>query len=207
MTFNAHIIFVPLPHNPRSGDSINCCYVIKESIRDRRDSSQALFLLNNDERTRSLSRANNYILFQYINNEWQQNQLYDVRVQDSSPQRFRYNIPHIYDTNYLQPVCCICNDNITAATHTAVCCYQGCLSRAHIRCIGPTATFSYAYYICPGHVHVCCLCKQDITEDYGTVSCNQRPQGCLNRAHAPCARYTERGASRVKRFSCPSCKQ
>ena len=31
-SFNAHIICVPLPHNPRSGDKINYCYIIEESI-------------------------------------------------------------------------------------------------------------------------------------------------------------------------------
>ncbi len=72
--FNAHIICIPLPHNPRSGDNINCCYVIKESIAFGVDLSKALFLLNGDKPL-PLSRARKYILIQYISNEWQKKQL------------------------------------------------------------------------------------------------------------------------------------
>ena len=102
LKFNAHIICIPLPHNPRSGDSINCCYVIEESIASGVDLSKALFLLDNDERIRSLSRAKKYVLFQYINNEWQKKQL-PATVQDKSPQGSPCHIP--YDSiNSLWPV-------------------------------------------------------------------------------------------------------
>lgn len=203
ITFSAHVICVPLPHNPRSGDRINCCYVIEESMRlglgYRVDFSQVLFLqLDNDKwiRIRPLSRAQNYILFQYINNEWKQKQLY-VRVRDSSPQSSPCNIPY-RNINSLWPVCYICNNIIRLSTRTVFCCYRGCLSQAHILCAG------FREYACPHHT--CCLCKEDIILDFGTVSCNRWPQGCPYRAHAPCAGYTLRGASRVKRFSCPSCR-
>lgn len=93
LKFSAHIICVPLPHNPRIGDSINCCYVIEESIVSGTDLSKALFLLNEDE-TLPLSRAKKYILFQYINNEWQKKQSYatlkDIRSQ-TSPCHIPYN--------------------------------------------------------------------------------------------------------------------
>ena len=45
INFNAHIICVPLPHNLRTGrDSINCCYVVEESIASGIENSNALFL-------------------------------------------------------------------------------------------------------------------------------------------------------------------
>ena len=99
--FNAHIICVPLPHNPRSGDSINCCYVIEESIASEVDHSKALFLLNGDEKL-PLSRAKKHILTQYINNEWQKKQL-PATLKDISSQPSPCKIP--YDTiNSLWPV-------------------------------------------------------------------------------------------------------
>ena len=124
LKFNAHVICVPLPHNPRSGDSINCCYVIEESIACGVNLSKALFLLNGDT-TLPLSRAKKYILVQYSNNEWQKKQLpatlkdissqtttcnipHDVLnslwpVQDSSPQTSPRRIPH-YIINSRQPI-------------------------------------------------------------------------------------------------------
>ena len=102
LKFNAHVICVPLPHNPRSGDSINCCYVIEESIPSERHYSQVLFLINSDERIRSLSRAKKYNLFQYVNNEWQMKQL-PATVLDCEQLTLRCNIP--YDRiNSLWPV-------------------------------------------------------------------------------------------------------
>ena len=92
LKFSAHIICVPLPHNPRSGDSINCCYVIEESIASGVDLSKALFLLNGDK-TAPLSRAKQYILLQYVNNEWQKKEL-PVTMQDVSPQTSPYPIPY-----------------------------------------------------------------------------------------------------------------
>ena len=92
LTFDAHIICVPLPHNPISGGSINCCYVIEESIAPGVHFSQALFLVDNDASTQSLSRAKKYILFQYINNEWQKKEL-PATVQDSTPQTSPCQIP------------------------------------------------------------------------------------------------------------------
>ena len=93
-SFKAHIICVPLPHNPRSGDSINCCYVIEESIAPGNHFSQALFLVDNDASTQSLSRAKKYILFQYINNEWQKKELpatvQDICIPQTSPCRIPY---------------------------------------------------------------------------------------------------------------------
>ena len=91
--FSAHIICIPLPHNPRTGDKINCCYVIEESIAPGAHFSQALYLVDNDERIRSLSRARNYSLFQYINSEWQKNQL-PATVKDISPQTSPCHIPY-----------------------------------------------------------------------------------------------------------------
>ena len=90
--FNAHIICVPLPHNPRSGDSINCCYVIEESIASEVDHSKALFLLNGDEKL-PLSRAKKHILTQYINNEWQKKQL-PATLKDISSQASPCKIPY-----------------------------------------------------------------------------------------------------------------
>ena len=90
--FNAHIICVPLPHNPRSGDSINCCYIIEESIVSGTNLSKALFLLNEDK-TLPLSRAKKYILFQYINNEWQKKQLH-VTLKDILSQTSPCHIPY-----------------------------------------------------------------------------------------------------------------
>ena len=78
-TFSAHIICVPLPHSPRSGDCINHCYVIEESIAPGMQFSKALFLLNDDQMT--LSRAKEYILFKYTNNEWKSKAL-DATVKD-----------------------------------------------------------------------------------------------------------------------------
>ena len=98
LKFSAHIICIPLPHNPRTGDSINCCYVIEESIASEVCLSKALFLLDNDERIRSLSRAKKYILFQYINNEWEKKQL-PATVQDRSRQDSPCHIP--YDSIHL----------------------------------------------------------------------------------------------------------
>ena len=98
LKFSAHIICIPLPHNPRSGDSINCCYVIEESIASEVCLSKALFLLDNDEKIRSLSRAKKYVLFQYINNEWEKKQL-PATVQDRSPQASPCHIP--YDSIHL----------------------------------------------------------------------------------------------------------
>ena len=82
-TFSAHVICVPVPHSPRSGDSINYCYVIKESIAPRMHFSKVLFLLNDDKMT--LPRAKNYILFQYTNNEWESKAL-GATVQDCTRQ-------------------------------------------------------------------------------------------------------------------------
>ena len=97
--FNVHIICVPLPHNPRSGE--NCCYVIEESIASGIDYSKALFLLNGDEKL-PLSRAKKYILTQYINNEWQKKQL-PATLKDISSQTPLCKIP--YDViNFLWPV-------------------------------------------------------------------------------------------------------
>ena len=92
LQFNAHIICIPLPHNPRSGDSVNCCYVIEESIASEVDHSKALFLLNGDEKL-PLSRAKKYILTQYINNEWQKKQL-PATLKDISSQISPCKIPH-----------------------------------------------------------------------------------------------------------------
>ena len=50
--FKAHIS----PHKPRSGETINYCYVIEESIASGIDLSKALFLLNGDK-TASLLRT------------------------------------------------------------------------------------------------------------------------------------------------------
>lgn len=86
-TFSAHVICVPLPHSPRSGDSINYCYIIEESIHVAPgmhfEFSQALFLLNVDQTT--LSRAKKYILFQYTNNEWEAKAL-DATVKECTRQ-------------------------------------------------------------------------------------------------------------------------
>lgn len=99
LKFSADIICIPLPHNPRSGDRINCCYVIEESIASGVDLSKALFLRDNGER---LSRAKKYVLFQYINNEWQRKEL-PATVQDKSPRASPCDIP--YDSiNSLWPV-------------------------------------------------------------------------------------------------------
>ncbi len=102
LKFSAHIICIPLPHNPKSGDRTNCCYVIEESIVSGVDLSKALFLLDNDERIRSLSRAKNYVLFQYINNEWEKKQL-SATLKDRSPQ---------------DSLCCIPYDSIDACWTT-----------------------------------------------------------------------------------------
>ena len=93
LKFSAHIICIPLPHNPRTGDSINCCYVIEESIAPGAHFSHALFLVDNDERIRSLSRAKSYVLFQYINNKWQKKQL-PATVKDILPQTSPCPIPY-----------------------------------------------------------------------------------------------------------------
>ena len=102
LKFNAHIICIPLPHSPRSGDSINCCYVIEESIASGVDLSKALFLLNGDTRL-PLSRAKNYILIQYINDEWQRKAV-SATLEDISPQTppSECGIPHT-DINSLWP--------------------------------------------------------------------------------------------------------
>ena len=52
--------------------------------------------------------------------------------------------------------------------------------------------------------NTCCLCKKNISQTFGTVSCNQQRQGCLNQAHARCAGYRKRQASRVTAFVCPN---
>ena len=87
-TFSANVICVPVPHSPRSGDSINYCYVIEESIAPGMQFSQALFLLNDDKTT--LPRAKNYILFQYTNNEWESKAL-GATVQDCTHQISAHN--------------------------------------------------------------------------------------------------------------------
>ena len=83
-----HVICVPVPHSPRSGDSINYCYVIEESIAPGMQFSQALFLLNDDKTT--LPRAKNYILFQYTNNEWESKAL-GATIQDCTRQISAHN--------------------------------------------------------------------------------------------------------------------
>ena len=102
-SFNAHIICVPLPHNPRSGDKINCCYVIEESIAYEVCLSKVLFLLNKDEKTQSLSRAEKYVLFQYINNEWEKKQL-PATLKDIAPQTSPCKIPYYDVIDFLWPV-------------------------------------------------------------------------------------------------------
>ena len=92
-TFSAHVICVPLPHSPRSGDSINYCYVIEESIAPGMQVSQALFLLNDDKKTQVLWRAKDYILFRYINNEWESKAL-GATVKDITSQISAYDIPY-----------------------------------------------------------------------------------------------------------------
>ena len=87
-TFSEHVICVPVPHSPRSGDSINYCYVIEESIAPGMHFSKAMFLLNDDKMT--LPRAKNYILFQYTNNEWESKAL-GATVQDCTRQISAHN--------------------------------------------------------------------------------------------------------------------
>lgn len=207
LKFNAHTICVPLPHNPRSGDSINRCYVIEESIVSGAHFSQALFLLDNNKRKQGLSRAKTYVLFQYIRNEWKIRESSAI-VQDRS---LKTVIP--YNNINFQPrhapvfslVCCVCNEDIITLHDTVSCHHRGCLSRAHAQCAGyrERRAKSVTSFVCPNH-NTCCLCKQDIVRIHGTVSCSQQRKGCLNQAHAHCAGYRKRQASRVTTFACPS---
>ncbi len=198
LVFNAHIVRVPLPHNPRSGDRINCCYVVEESIAPGAHFSQAQFLLDDGE-CRLSPRAKAYSLFQYTNNEWQIREVSaNVTLQDQS-----LKTAH----SVVSSVCCKCNDDITSLHDTASCHLHayGCLSRAHAQCVRhrKRGAKSVTAFICPKH-NTCCLCKKDIVRIHGTVSCNQQHLGCLNQAHAHCAGYRKRQASRVNTFACPN---
>ena len=202
LKFNAHIICAPLPHNPRSGDNINFCYVIEESIASGAHFSQVLFLLTRKQR---LSRAKAYILFQYINNEWKIRE-FSATVQDCSPKtHIPYNNIKLRHSLTFSLVCCVCNEDIITLHDTVSCYRRGCLSCAHAECTGHTERGANkgTTFICPNH-NTCCLCKTVIARVHGTVSCNQQHQGCLNQAHALCAGYRKKQASRITNFTCPS---
>ena len=67
--FSAHIICVPLPHNPRSGVRVNRCYVLEESIAPAGSHfSQAMFLVDHKKKA-NISKAKSYTLVQYTSNE------------------------------------------------------------------------------------------------------------------------------------------
>ena len=210
LVFKAHIICVPLPHNPRSGESINCCYVIEESIASGAHFSQALFLL--DKGKCRPSRAKVYTLFQYTNNEWHIRKVSEtVMLQDRS-----LKTPFAHNVITLQPnahkpvfssVCCKCSKDITSLYDIVSCRHHGCLSCAHAQCVRycnrERGAKSVAAFVCSNHT-TCCLCKKDIVRIHGIVSCNRRQLGCLNQAHARCAGYRKRQASKVTTFACPS---
>ena len=138
LVFKAHIICVPLPHNPRSGDSINCCYVIEESIVSGAHFSQALFLL--DKGKCRLSRAKVYTLFQYTNNEWHVRKVSaTVMLQDRSLKTLiAHNVITLQPTAHkpvFSSVCCKCNEDITSLYDIVSCRHHGCLSCAHAQCV------------------------------------------------------------------------
>ncbi len=184
--FNAHIICVPLPHNPRSGDNINCCYIIEESIASGADLSKALFLLDNDERTQSLSRAEKCVLFQYINNEWEKKQL-PATLKDISPQISPCKIPYDAITS-LWPV----QEHPSQISSLRT-------PRQSLRKVSDCLPQTPPLRTPPLQ---CCICKKAILGDYGIIPCRQHRRGCCSQAHAECAQTI---AARVNRFICPYC--
>ena len=211
LKFKAHIICVPLPHNPRSGDSINCCYVVEESIAPGAHFSQAMFLLDNNKRKQGLSRAKTYTLFRYICNEWKIRKLSTTVQECSSKTLVSYNSINFQPSGHesmFSSVCCTCTKEITTLHDTVSCYHHGCLSLAHAQCIGynrerTRGAKRVATFVCANHT-TCCLCKKDIVRIHGTVSCSRQRQGCLKQAHAHCAGYRKRQANAVTTFTCPS---